>query len=60
LYANPQFLSITTTPPNLDISSTSPANDVGINLGSSVVGTVDFAGNARVQGARIEIGAYEH
>jgi hypothetical protein len=60
LYANPQFLSITTTPPNLDISSTSPANDVGINLGSSVVGAVDFAGNARVQGARIEIGAYEH
>jgi hypothetical protein len=60
LYANPQFLSITTTPPNLDISSTSPANDVGITLGSSVVGTLDFAGNARVQGAGIEIGAYEH
>jgi hypothetical protein len=42
LYANPQFLSSTSTPPNLDISSTSPANDAGINLGSSVVGTLDF------------------
>jgi hypothetical protein len=60
LYANPQFLSTTTTPPNLDISSTSPANDAGVNLGSNVVGTLDFAGNPRVQGAGIEIGAYEH
>jgi len=60
LNVDPQFLSTTSTPPNLDIASTSPANDAGINLGSTVVGTLDYAGNPRVQGAGIEIGAYEH
>jgi hypothetical protein len=46
-------------PPNLDIEPTSPADNAGTNLGSAVVGTVDFAGNPRVQGGATDIGAYE-
>jgi hypothetical protein len=38
---------------------TSPANDAGINLGPSVVGTTDQNGFNRVQGAKIDIGAFE-
>jgi hypothetical protein len=30
-----------------------------INLGLAVVGTLDFAGNARVQGSNIDMGGYE-
>jgi hypothetical protein len=56
-YADPQFLSLTT--PNLQIQATSPAIKAGINLGSTVVGTVDYAGNPRVQSSDIDIGAYE-
>ncbi len=56
-YADPQFLSLTT--PNLQIQATSPAVKTGINLGSTVVGTLDYAGNPRVQGTDIDIGAYE-
>src|SRR5438270_7958564 len=47
-YLDPQFLSLTT--PNLQIQPTSPAVNAGINLGPTVVGTLDFAGNPRVQG----------
>jgi len=57
-YVNPQFLSLTT--PDLQIQPTSPAVNAGIDLGSTVVGTLDFAGNPRVQGSNIGIGAYEH
>jgi len=57
-FSNPQFISLG-TPPNLDIQSTSPAVNAGTNLGSSVVGGVDFAGNPRVQNGMINIGAYE-
>jgi len=54
---DPQFLSLTT--PDLHVQSTSPAVNAGINLGPGVVGTLDFAGNLRVQGTNIDIGAYE-
>jgi hypothetical protein len=39
--------------------SGSPAIGAGTNLGAAVVGTVDFAGNPRVQNGAISIGAYE-
>lgn len=58
-YADPQFVNLTTTPPNLQIQATSPAVNAGHNLGATVVGTVDYAGNPRVKGTTIDIGAYE-
>jgi len=56
-FANPLFLSASI--PDLQVQPSSPAVNAGINLGASVVGTLDFAGNPRVQGANIDIGAYE-
>ena len=57
-FLNPEFVSLA-SPPNLDVQSTSPAVNAGTNLGASIVGTVDFAGNPRTQGGAINIGAYE-
>jgi len=57
-FLDPQFMSLG-TPPNLDIQPTSPAVGAGTNLGTDVVGAVDFAGNPRVQNGAINIGAYE-
>ena len=56
-YVNPQFLNLTT--PDLQIQPTSPAVNAGIDLGSTVLGTLDFAGNPRLHGITIDIGAYE-
>ncbi len=56
-FSNPLFLS--TSVPDLHVQPTSPAVNTGNNLGAAVVGTLDFAGNPRVQGANIDIGAYE-
>jgi hypothetical protein len=56
-YLDPQFLSLTT--PDLQVQAVSPAVNTGNNLGSTIVGTVDYAGNPRVQGPNIDIGAYE-
>jgi parallel beta-helix repeat protein len=56
-FADPRYVSLST--PDLHVQAGSPAVDAGINLGPSVVGTMDFAGNARVQGANIDVGAYE-
>ncbi|MGB9512457.1 MAG: putative Ig domain-containing protein [Candidatus Acidiferrum sp.] len=58
-YANPLFVSLG-TPPNLQVQSTSPAINAGTDLSSTIVGTLDYAGDARVQGTSIDIGAYEH
>jgi hypothetical protein len=57
IFADPQYLSLTT--PDLRVQSTSRAVNAGNNLGSAIVGTLDFAGNPRVQGSNIDIGAYE-
>ena len=57
LYQDPLFLSLTT--PDLPVQAASPAVSAGTNLGAVVEGTLDFAGNARVQGSNIDIGAYE-
>ena len=59
-FADPQFDNIATLPPNLDVASTSPAVNGGTNLGPTVVGILDFAGNPRVSAnGQINIGAYE-
>jgi Right handed beta helix region len=57
IYADPLYLSLTT--PDLHVQPTSRAVNAGNNLGSAIVGTLDYAGNARVQGSNIDIGAYE-
>jgi hypothetical protein len=57
IFADPQYLSLTT--PDLRVQPTSRAVNAGNNLGSAIVGTLDFAGNPRVQGSNIDIGAYE-
>jgi len=57
-FSDPQFESLG-TPPDLDIANTSPAIGAGALLGAGVTGSVDFAGNKRVEGGKINIGAYE-
>ncbi|MFI5114119.1 MAG: DUF1565 domain-containing protein [Terriglobales bacterium] len=56
-FADPQYLDL--NQPNLQVAPTSPAVNAGNNLGPQIVGTVDFAGNPRVQGPNIDMGAYE-
>ena len=59
-FADPQFVNQSSTPPNLDILSTSPAVNAGTNLGVNTVGVLDYAGNPRVNGSgQTNIGAYE-
>jgi hypothetical protein len=68
--ANPLFINLSSTPPNLDVASNSPAVNAGsTNLtcsagycgtGSSIYGTTDYAGNPRINASgQINIGAYE-
>ena len=67
---NPLFVSVTTTPPNLDLQSGSPAINAGSTAllcsvgycgsSSSIYGDVDYAGNPRINSSgQINIGAYE-
>jgi hypothetical protein len=56
-FANPQILSGAL--PDLWVMANSPAVDAGTDPGAVVRGTFDQAGFARVQGGRIDIGAYE-
>ena len=57
-YADPLFVSLVT--PDLRVSSSSPAVNTGnTSLGPTAFGTLDLAGNARVQGSNVDKGAYE-
>jgi hypothetical protein len=68
--ANPLYDNLTSTPPNLDLQSGSPAINAGstsltCSVGycgnsSSIYGNTDYAGNPRINGSgEINIGAYE-
>jgi hypothetical protein len=67
--ANPLFINLSSTPPNLDVASNSPAVNAGsTNLtcsvgycnGTSIYGSTDYAGNPRINSSgQINIGAYE-
>ncbi len=68
--ANPLFVNIGSIPPNLDVTSGSPAINAGSTSlscsvgycgnGSSIYGSTDYAGNPRINGSgQINIGAYE-
>lgn len=57
LEANPLFVDPAI--PTLRVSPQSPAVGAGSNLGSTVVGTLDFAGQPRLLGPDIDIGAWE-
>jgi hypothetical protein len=70
---NPLFVNLGATPPDFDVTAASPAVNAGSTslscsvgwcdpAGSSpgsIYGSVDFAGNARVNGSSIDIGAYQ-
>ena len=69
--ASPLFVNLGATPPDFDISSASPAVNAGSisipcsagwcngNSPDSIYGSTDFAGNPRLNGSSIDIGAYE-
>jgi hypothetical protein len=56
IFADPKFVSLTI--PNLALSSGSPAINSGINLGTSIEGTLNYPGSPRLNGTSIDIGAY--
>ena len=58
-FVDPLFVS-TGTPPDFNLMPGSPAEGAGIDLGPTVLGTVDFAGNPRVTGGKVDIGAFQH
>jgi hypothetical protein len=58
-FADPRFVS-TGAPPNFNLMPGSPAEGAGTDLGAAVLGRVDFAGNPRVAGGKVDIGAYQH
>ncbi|OXM17551.1 DUF5123 domain-containing protein [Paenibacillus herberti] len=55
IVANPQLASPTT---NFTLNTGSPAINTG-NTDTSIIGSTDLAGNARVLGGIVDIGAYE-
>jgi hypothetical protein len=59
-FADPLFVNDSATPPNLDVTVSSPAINLGTNLGPDVVGVLDFNGNPRVgANGQINAGAYQ-
>ncbi len=68
--ANPLYDNLTSTPPDLDVASGSPAINAGSTSltcsvgycggGTSIYGSTDYAGNSRISSSgQINIGAYE-
>jgi hypothetical protein len=57
-FADPDFVSLG-NPPDLDLTSSSPAIGAGEALGQNIVGAVDFLGDARTTNGTIDMGAYE-
>jgi uncharacterized repeat protein (TIGR01451 family) len=53
--ADPQFLAPGTSPPDLHIAKTSPAKDVGLDIGVDI----DYENSERPLGLGFDIGAYE-
>ena len=74
LNADPQFVNMGNTPPNLDTFPSSPAVAAGstslsCSVGwcdpngsspTSIYGNTDFLGNPRTNGSKIDIGAYQN
>jgi hypothetical protein len=59
-FADPRFVDRFAVPPNLDITVSSSAINLGKNLGPEVVGVLDFKGNLRVNAnGEINAGAYQ-
>ncbi|WP_051709699.1 DUF1565 domain-containing protein [Andreprevotia chitinilytica] len=56
-FADPQFADLVA--PDLHIAAFSPAVNAGNNLGSVLLGTVDFAGNPRLSTSLVSQGAYQ-
>ncbi len=59
MFVNPQFAS--TSAPNFDVLPTSPAIGAGGDLGSTILGEVDFAGSPRIgANGHVTVGAYQN
>jgi hypothetical protein len=58
VFADPLFDSAS-APVWLDVMMGSPAVKAGADLGAAVLGSVDFAGNPRVVGGAVTVGAFE-
>jgi hypothetical protein len=56
-YLDPLFLNLAAA--DLHVQPTSPARDLGLDLTPDINGAKDLAGNPRIQGANIDLGAYE-
>ncbi len=57
LFANPQFIGATTN--DFHLTATSPALNAGDPAFAAGSGETDFDGGARLQGARVDLGAFE-
>jgi hypothetical protein len=57
IFADPRFIDAVA--PDLRVDFLSPAIGNGFDFGVDIVGATDFAGDPRVIGAAIDIGAYE-
>jgi hypothetical protein len=73
--ADPQFVAVAATPPNLDTNPGSPAIGAGSSTSiscsvgwcdpngsspTSIYGSTDFLGNPRTSGSSVDIGAYQN